>query len=212
MKITMKYTFLFVVVCLILSALQPIVLASDVPVYALSIDVDDYCNCDSDCKSSEDDTTGCMTSRTGPDILTLNRYAADYIDTANDNFYNGVCAVLTFDGNEITTTMTSDCTANFEPEPEVIEEPEEPVIETEDPVEEESTTEINSMNNTTAEQAGINNTNSEQNSSLEEQNDTQTLGMEEDIMVISTAQLFAITFIVIGFFGLMGWMAYLLKN
>lgn len=188
--------------------------SSGEPRYDLEIFSDEFCDCDTDCRDTELEGSGCLTEDTDPRIKNLNRYSDDYIEAAQDNQYNGVCAtyflVVDDEYNELSgVDMTPECSIQYEvlDEPEVNETEQVNETETEEPVDEDPIEEIadditEPLTNTTNQTAETNQT----------QTDNQNQTEEDNMITISTAQLIALTVIVLGFFGLMGWIAYLLKN
>jgi cobalamin biosynthesis Mg chelatase CobN len=213
--------YLFLALCVgLLLVSSASVAASDAPRYELEIFEDQFCDCDSDCRANGSDSTGCLTDDTDPRIKSLNRYSDDYIEAAHKKQQNGVCAkyylVVDDEYNELDgVTMTEDCTPQYEI-PEEEKEPEDTSDETASDVNESSTDEESTSQ--TAETNDVTNTNSQAQSTNTTANITQQINQtqqantttEEDTMIsISTI---ALTVIVLGFFGLMGWIAYLLKN
>lgn len=213
--------YLFLALCVgLLLVSSSNVLASDAPRYEVRIFEDEYCDCDADCRINGSDVMGCLTEDTDPRIKSLNRYTDDYIEAAHEEQQNGVCAkyflVVDDEYNELdSVTMTEDCTPQYEI-PEEEKEPEDTSDETASDVNESSTNEESPSE--TTETNDVTNTNSQTQSTNATANTTQQINQtqqantntEEDTMIsISTI---ALTIIVLGFFGLMGWIAYLLKN
>jgi archaellum component FlaD/FlaE len=174
---------------------------------------EDHCNCDADCE----DTQGCLTNTTESDLFVITSNTRSVIAEAHEEGFNGICTTLYFNDAIMATSMTEDCTSQLpEPEEEDEEEEEEQEEEQEEEEEEEETEEEEEQEEEeeTEEETDpaedvvnvIKQVSGNSNTTLPEEGNG---GID---MSITTATIVAGTVIVVGFFGLMAWMAFLLQK
>ncbi len=170
---------------------------------------DDYCNCDEDCGG----LSSCLSEDTDSFIRGMNTQTDEAIEEAHEAGFKGVCTSVTIDNEFIIYEMTSDCTG-YAPE---------------DKAEESDNSSETAQNSTTG------NTNVSGGEAEAPPNRIITIsfdggnttgdelpseGSAEGIkeitggfsMELVTAGIVAGTIVLVGFFGLMAWMAYLLQK
>ncbi|HLC98915.1 MAG TPA: hypothetical protein VJC00_02810 [Candidatus Nanoarchaeia archaeon] len=157
----------------------------------------EYCNCDSDCG----EFSSCLTDDTDPFIRNMNIKTGQKLEEAKEAGYKGMCTAVTLDGELMVYGMTKNCTAaeGAQEEPAEAEkaEPEGTITQTKTlsrviTVEFEDTPKTAGKTSTK--------TNAKK---------TTAGGSNMDII---TAGIISGTIVLVGFFGLMAWIAYLLQN
>lgn len=161
--------------------------------YHLIISGDDYCDCDDDCGEMQ----SCLTRDTDEYIKKLKKDSLSRIEEAEEEDFKGVCAELYFDTNKVPYHMTPCNETEGNNETEVVEENIENLTDVDIKLEQRNTT-------VTEEEVGGE---TEKISGLVVVN-----GEKEEGVMLRTPVIASITVIVIGFFALIGWFAYLLQK
>ena len=164
----------------------------------------DYCNCDNDCS----EFSSCLTDETDSFITSMNTHTDEKIEEAEQAGYKGICTGVTVDGELMIYSMTKDCTAPQQ-DPDDGEDDDSSSDKSDDEEESSDSKPNKSANRVVTisfdDDKGSDSTKSSKSNDLKK----ITGGYSMDLV---TAGIISGTIILIGFFGLMAWIAYLLQK
>ncbi|MBU0536267.1 MAG: hypothetical protein KKE20_04840 [Nanoarchaeota archaeon] len=164
----------------------------------------EYCDCDDDCGTF----SSCLSSDTDLFVKNMNTQSGDKIKEAQAAGFRGICTEVTMNGELMVYAMTTECSEYAQPEKDL----DNTAPGSTQPADTSSTNRVitvsfngdkktnsstSSPKTTTAKKTAANTTNK------------STGGQNMDLI---TAGIIAGTIILVGFFGLMAWMAYLLQK
>ncbi|MBD3312965.1 hypothetical protein GF345_00825 [Candidatus Woesearchaeota archaeon] len=164
----------------------------------------DHCNCDKDCG----EFSSCLTDETDSFITSMNTHTDEKIEEAEQAGYKGVCTGVTVDGELMIYSMTKDCTAPQQSDDDTVAEDDDSGsddAETEEPSDSKPNKSANRVVTISFDDDSGTSKSSAKSNDLKK----ITGGYSMDLV---TAGIISGTIILVGFFGLMAWIAYLLQK
>jgi hypothetical protein len=181
-------------------------------------DSEDYCNCDADCEDA-DYYESCLVE--GHEWLAAtNTKSGEYMDEAHDAGYNGVCVIVKLGKEIIRKPISNDCEFTYEASEDEDEEELEDETDADDGLEIEIDTAEDDDESVVEDEEDE----AETEVVTEEEEDKKNLTVKTFFGVdvfkdgegvsgpMNNATRIAIAVVAIGFFVLIGWLAYLFKS